>query len=423
MRIATIKSVASAQLCTGCGACASLAPDRYRMADVTDHGRRPIAIGEVHADDTERALLDICPGVGLEHDRTTWSPRIDPSLAKGWGPIVEVWQGFATDPRVRYEGSSGGVATALALHAVASGTTNGVLHIRSRPDAPWLNETVLSQSAEDVHAATGSRYSPASPVESLHLLRDSDKPTVFIGKPCDAAAVHAIAKRDPEIRAKIAVTVAIFCAGTPTWRGTLEMLAAMGFDDPASVEYLRYRGHGWPGHAAARGNIDGKETEVKLTYNESWNKILQRHRQWRCYICPDHTGEFADIAVGDPWYEPPTEGAAGESLVIVRTERGARWIAEMREQGLLTLVPVPGRVLEASQPFLMLVRGSVWGRLIALRLAGAGVPRYIGLPTFRFWLSRLSLRAKVQSIFGTFRRVVHKRLRKNLEMVPRNDGR
>ncbi len=421
MRIATIKGAASAQLCTGCGACASLAPDRYRMRDVTDHGRRPIAIGEVHEDATERALLDICPGVRLEHDRADWSPRIDPSLANGWGPILEVWQGYATDPRVRFEGSSGGVATALALHAIASGTHSGVLHIRSRTDLPWLNETVLSTTADDVHAATGSRYSPASPLDSLHLVRAAEKPTVFIGKPCDVAALHAIAKRDPEIREKIAVTVAIFCAGTPTWRGTLEMLTAMGFDEPSAVEYLRYRGHGWPGDAAARGKIDGKEVEVKFNYDQSWNKILQTHRQWRCYICPDHTGEFADIALGDPWYEPPKEGAAGESLVIARTERGARWIALMREQGVLALSPVPSRVLEASQPYLMSVRGSTWGRLLALRIAGAGVPRYIGIPTFQFWLTRLSFKQKVQSIVGTFRRVARKRLRANIELVPRDD--
>jgi coenzyme F420 hydrogenase subunit beta len=93
----------------------------------------------------------------------------------------------------------------------------------------------------------------------------------------------------------------------------------------------------------------------------------------------------------------------------------------MREQGVLALSPVPGRVLEASQPSLMSVRGSTWGRLLALRIAGAGVPRYIGIPTFQFWLTRLSFKQKVQSIVGTFRRVARKRLRANIELVPRDD--
>jgi coenzyme F420 hydrogenase subunit beta len=421
VRIATIKAVTEAQLCTGCGACASLAPDRYRMADVVEHGRRPIAVRPSVEDSTERTLLETCPGVTLRHDPATWEAGVDRELAAAWGPILEVWKGHAVDERTRWEGSSGGIATAIALHAVQTRDPHGVLHIRSRRGQAWLNETVLSASESEVREASGSRYAPASPVDSLHLARTTERRTVFIGKPCDVAAVHAIARRDPEIRERVALTVAIFCAGTPTWRGTLEMLKAMGFDDPENVEYLRYRGHGWPGHAAARGKIDGRETEVKFTYDQSWNRILQKHRQWRCYICPDHTGEFADIAVGDPWYEPPTEGAQGESLIVVRTARGARWIAEMRAAGKLRIERVSNDAVGRSQPNLMSVRASVWGRVLALRLAGAGAPTFENLPTFRFWLRELGLRAKLQSIFGTFRRIGTKRLRRPVEMQPMHD--
>ncbi len=418
MRIATIKAVTEAQLCTGCGACASIAPERYRMADVTDHGRRPIPCSATREDHVERELLEVCPGVTLHHDEKTWSEGYDREQAAGWGPILEVWKGHAVEEQTRWEASSGGIATAIALHAVRSKHAHGVLHIRSRRGRAWLNETVLSTTEADVRAATGSRYAPASPVESLHLVRDAATPTVFIGKPCDVAAVHNIARKDRTINEKVALTVAIFCAGTPTWRGTLEMLRAMGFDDPESVEYLRYRGHGWPGHAAARGKIQGRETEVKFTYDESWNRILSRHRQWRCQICPDHTGEFADISVGDPWYEPPKEGASGESLIVVRTERGARWVEEMRALGVLRIERVANDVVARSQPNLMRVRGAVWGRLLALRLAGAGVPNFRGLPTFRFWLREIDMRAKLQSIFGTLRRIGSRGLRKPATMVP-----
>ncbi|MDI9402628.1 MAG: Coenzyme F420 hydrogenase/dehydrogenase, beta subunit C-terminal domain [Limnohabitans sp.] len=417
MRIATIKAVAEAQLCTGCGLCSSMAPDRYRMADVLDHGRRPIPCSEVREDAIEQSMVQLCPGVNLSHDRSTWSSRFDPTVADAWGPVLEVWKGHAVDSRSRWEGSSGGIATAIAMHAV-HGAAGGVLHIRSRRGEAWLNETVLSRTPEDVRAAAGSRYAPASPVDSIHLAKSAEHPVVFIGKPCDAAAVHALAQRDKAVADKVALTVAIFCAGTPTWRGTLEMLRAMGFDDPTAVESLRYRGHGWPGSAAARGKIDGQEVEVKFSYDESWNRILQKHRQWRCYICPDHTGEFADISVGDPWHEPPKEGAEGESLIVVRTERGARWLQSMRDSGLLNIVQVANTSIAASQPNLLGVRANVWGRILALRLGGAATPRFVALPSFKFWLSVLSLREKAQSIIGTLRRIGKKGLRRAAAMVP-----
>lgn len=423
MRIATIQEVAARQLCTGCGACASLAPDRYRMDDVVDHGRRPIALSLPIADQKERGLLDVCPGINLSHDRGTWDEGYDPSLADTWGPVLETWKGYASDERARYEGSSGGVATAIGLHAARSPELGGVLQIRSRRSQPWLNETVLSTTEDEVREACGSRYAPASPLDSLGLIRASERPCVFVGKPCDVAAMHAIMRQDPEMRAKVALTVAIFCAGTPTWRGTIEMLKAMGFDDPTKVEYLRYRGHGWPGHAAARGEIDGKRTEVKFSYDQSWNAILHKYRQWRCYICPDHTGEFADVSVGDPWYEPPKEGAKGESLVIARTSRGREFIRRMMASGELALTSVPGTVIEASQPNLVLARGAVWGRVASLRLAGAPAPRFHGLPMFRLWLTKLSIKEKLRSTIGTLRRMGKKRLKQLLEMTPMPQGR
>ena len=96
----------------------------------------------------------------------------------------------------------------------------------------------------------------------------------------------------------------------------------MHIEDPSSVRSVRYRGKGWPGNAEAVAELPEGRVERSLTYRQAWDEVLQKHRQWRCYVCLDHTGEFADISVGDPWYRPIAEGEAGRSLVLVRTERG-----------------------------------------------------------------------------------------------------
>lgn len=54
---------------------------------------------------------------------------------------------------------------------------------------------------------------------------------------------------------------------------------------------------------------------------ESWG-FLQKYRPYRCHLCPDGTGEFADISCGDPWYREIKEHETGYSLALARTQRG-----------------------------------------------------------------------------------------------------
>ena len=402
----SIREVAEKHLCTGCGVCAYLQPDDVRMVDDIERGRRPVQRGDADTGEALRA----CPGVGLEHGDLP--AGVVGKLVDGWGPVLELWEGYAADEEVRWLASSGGAATALVLGALERGEIHGVLHITARPDVPYLNHTVLSHTREELLAATGSRYAPASPCDGLALVEAAPGPCAFIGKPCDVAAVRRAMALRPALAEKIAWTVAVFCAGTPSTRGTLEMLAVMGVD-PADLERLRYRGKGWPGHAEAQAG----ERVARLTYDQSWGKILQRHRQWRCYVCLDHTGEFADIAVGDPWYReiPPDE--PGRSLVLARTERGRSAIRAAMQSGHLELEEVEPRILPDSQPNLLRTRGSVWGRILTCRAFGVAAPRYRRMPSARWWWRALSWRERISAFYGTAKRVFTKRLYRRRPVV------
>ena len=197
------------------------------------------------------------------------------------------------------------------------------------------------------------------------------------------------------------------------------MMHAAGALDPSRVRSVRYRGLGWPGRARVEyEGPDGEPREGSFTYQESWGKILQRHRQWRCYVCADHTGEFADIAVGDPWYRdiPPDE--PGRSLILPRTARGAAFLKRALEAGVLEAERVAPEVLVASQPNLLKTRGSVWGRASAMRVLGLAAPRNRRLATFPAWLRHLSLKERLQAFYGTWKRVVQKRLYRRRPVVP-----
>ncbi len=406
--INNIQDVVERQLCCGCGVCAYLSPDSLEMTDSDEHGRRPRHNGGC-ADDPD--AMKACPGIMLEHATEDHPAGAIPELLPAWGPVLEVWEGHATDEAIRFAGSSGGAASALALACIEAGGMHGVLHVRARPDAPVLNETVLSTTREEILGATGSRYAPASPCDGLQMIEDAPQPCVFIGKPCDVAAVRSATRLRASLREKVGVTIAFVCAGTPTTKGTMELLERLDVDDPSDVVEVRYRGNVWPGRTVFTvKTATGTETR-SLSYEESWGEVLTNHTQWRCNVCADHTGEFADIAVGDPWHRRPGPREPGRSLILVRTERGRRILADAVAAGHLAVERSEHSVLPAAQPELLRGRGAVWGRLLACRLMGVPAPRYRGMPMFRHRWSTLTVREKARATVGTVRRVNKRGLR------------
>ena len=417
LKVLNIRDVAESQLCCGCGVCAYLSPDEIKIKDVTDHGRRPVLENDTVKDERSIEAFKSCPGIELEHDFDPETPGLIKELTNAWGPVYGLWEGYATDEQLRFSGSSGGAASALSLFALEGKKFHGVLHTAARSDIPYLNETVMSHNRGELASRTGSRYAPASPCEGLQKIEDAPAPCVFIGKPCDVAGAQRARKLRPSLDKNLGLTIAFCCAGTPSTKGTLEMLKQMGVSDPSKLISIRYRGNGWPGKATAVSrNDDGSEATAQLTYGQSWGGILQKHRQWRCYLCVDHTGEFADISVGDPWYGGVPEDAPGRSLILARTERGKQFLADAIEAGYLKAEPAEPWKLRASQTGFLPNRGKVWARIWALRLMGAAVPRYLRMPMARYWWSDLGLKDKINSFVGTIRRVYQKKLNQRAKL-------
>ncbi len=407
MKIKNIDDVAAYQLCCGCGACAYTNPETFKMTDTLEFGRRPLRIStETDSGDA----FTVCPGRSLEHGPEVKTPGLVKTLLPGWGPILDLWEGWALDEEVRFKGSSGGATTALSLFALEKAGLSGVLHVAPRTDIPYLNQTVLSRSRDDIMKAVGSRYAPASPCDGLFMIEQTEGRCIVIGKPCDIAAVHKIVALKPVLKEKIALTISVFCAGTPSNKGVLAMLNALGATNPASVLSVRYRGYGWPGATEIQYKNGGRIETKQMTYEQSWGSILQKFRQWRCYICPDHTGEFADISVGDPWYRSDRGINPGQSLILARTERGRAFLEAASAAHYLTMEKAEADKLPASQPSLLTTRGSLWARLFTLRLFGVPVPVYTQFPLFIHFIKELSFLEKVKIFFKTAKRIFIKKL-------------
>jgi coenzyme F420 hydrogenase subunit beta len=208
----------------------------------------------------------------------------------------------------------------------------------------------------------------------------------------------------PSLSEKIGVSIAFFCAGTPASQGIIDMIRNL--DIPLEeVDTIRFRGKGWPGMlTVSRKNDPGPPKSV--SYDESWG-FLQKYRPYRCHLCPDGTGEFADIACGDPWYRENSEEEPGSSLVLVRTEKGRRILQGALDAGFVILRQVEPGVLPASQKSLLAKRSWIWGRLLAFRFFRAPIPTFNGFSLFSNWIA-LSMKEKLRSTLGTARRIIQR---------------
>ena len=389
--------VARGDLCAGCGACAGIAPGKVAMQITPPGFLRPRQTAPLTQTE-EAAIAAACPGLG---QIVQAEGRADPVL---WGPYVQMVTGWASDPALRHAGSSGGVLSALAAYLLASGRVTGVLQTAADPGFVLGNAAVISRDGAQVLAAAGSRYAPSAPLEGLADLIARARPLAFVGKPCDAAALRALARRDAQVAQTFPVILSFFCAGVPSHAGGKAVLAALGttLDQTAA---FRFRGNGWPGQATATLR-DG--TLREMSYNDSWGRILSKHVQHRCKICADGTGIAADITCADAWETdaagyPLFGDRPGVSLIVARTALGAEILAQARAAGVLETQAFDVGSLAAIQPGQRERRRALAARLAALRLLGRPVPRYTGLQILAA-ARQNPLARSLKNFFGTLRR-------------------
>lgn len=404
----TVRGVAQWRLCLGCGACANICPEnKIGLVDVVDEGIRPLVAAE-DCGDCRKCLL-VCPAVENDHRHMLHRPGIDVSLYRDFGPVLEIWEGHATDEQIRHLGASGGALTALALHCLERGKAGGVLHLQPDSEDPLRNRARFSRSRLELIAGTGSRYAPGSVCAGLDWLESANAPSVFIGQPCEVTALRKAQALKPALADKVALALSFFCAGSPSTKGTLELLRGKGID-LAAVREVRYRGMGWPGMFSVREG-GGALREV-MSYKDSWGK-LQRFRPYGVYLFPDPSGEDADISCADAWGR--AEGGPGHSIIVVRTERGRRALRDALRDAYLTAGRVGADRLLEAQRVLVNKRGATWGRVLTFRLLGLPAPRLKGFKGAAGWW-RMPVRGKLRSTLGTARRILQRRYYRPLRL-------
>ena len=367
-------------MCIGCGLCQGISGSGNIQMEESSSGYLHPVFKTEPSKHQLKAILKACPSRYLEtlpHAEHSEETQIDPI----WGPYQDLIHAWASDQRERYEGSTGGILTALAIHLLDEGKVDFILHAKASMEKPTYGERQLSFSREDVIQAAGSRYAPTAILIDIDEILSRGQTFAIIGKPCDISALRNYAKLDYRVNEQVKYWMTLVCGGFMPPEGTSAFLKDRGVN-PDEVTALRYRGRGFPGptHVTTQ---EGKSIET--TYYDFWGEHYDR---WtlphRCKICPDSIGEAADIVAADPWPgggpDLSDDSDPGTNVVISRTKAGSALLKEANASGAITLGENSSiEQMNDYQPHQVARKYTAWARLQGLKLASRIVPETSGL--------------------------------------------
>jgi coenzyme F420 hydrogenase subunit beta len=361
-------------LCTGCGLCESVfGKEKIKIKFNNEGFLRPSGTFKLNSDE-EDLFEKICPGINSKHHQPIKDKGYDSFL----GPYISIHSGYATDAQQRFSGSSGGGLTALASYLLDTSKADCVLHMGFNESKPYLNEFKVSRTASEVLSNSGSRYAPSATLVDLVGIVKKYHKIAIIGKPCDIVAVRNYMKTNELAKSNIKYLLSFMCAGVPSQKGTQKLIEGFNLKEE-NISELRYRGDGWPGYFKVK---DKQGKFQKMTYNDSWGNVLNRYLQFRCKICPDGTGEFADITFADAWAPsksgyPSFEEKDGKSLIIPRTGLGEKLLNDAVLEGYLGIHAEHSlKEVALMQPYQKQRKQNMIVRYLALKILGRNTPNY-----------------------------------------------
>lgn len=331
-----IQDVAKKGLCLECGACSAVCPQGNISLSRIDLVYRP----EVGDRCVQCGLCrKVCPGLGVDLkglSKDCVSGRFDKYLGRFCGTYL----GYSQDKRIRMASSSGGIITSICLYLLESRAVDGAVVVRSKDRN--TNQVYVARNRRELMQSLQSKYLPTPVCTSFEEILNSGKKYVFVGSPCHIHALRKLQAVMPKARENVALAVAHFCEYSPDPH-YVDFLAKKCGIEPDSIRKVKFREGRWPGNLTyfLKGN------QKVVPFRRLFYPVTIPFARSRCLQCIDHSGELADICVGDAWCNNLSGKDGGWAVAITRNEHAQ---SVMREAAsYVHVVPIDHHRVIASQ--------------------------------------------------------------------------
>jgi len=327
----TVASVASQYLCNSCGACATACP-----VDAISY-RESIGGYLFPQIDRDKCIecgmcLEVCPGIHFGKALSATYPP-DPFI----GPLRECLVGRATDDDIYRSSQSGGVVTALLLHALRQGIIQGAIVITSIASQPPRFEPIIATTEQQIKSAQRSKYVPIPVLKTLKKVEQQELTVAFVGLPCHIHGLYNLFDIKPKLKKLVPLKIGLICDRTMTLASVDYLVRRSGLtQEPCDLYFRDKQESGWPG-CVKISSVSGRAVVFPDTVRKN---IKDYFTPARCRLCFDKLNVFADLTVGDPWGIASADKVNGESIVTVRTSDGEELLKGAIDHGAILARPV-----------------------------------------------------------------------------------
>ena len=344
------RTVIKRGLCTSCGTCVGVCPERRLGIRWIDGDAEPYLAKEPCSECG--SCWGVCPGQDVplpDLEEMIFSQRRG-SAQDPVGVYLQAFVAHARAEEIRTAGGSGGVASALFAHALDKGQIEAALVAGFDDHKPYRAVGRLVSDSRELPRFARSKYGGNPPLNAL--LAQADQEGVnrlgVIGCPCHVHGVRKLQRLDrlKEIARRIKLVLGLFCASQLYFEGTRQLLTEYcGVTDLDDIAMIDYRWGDWPGRFYVKTR-SGREAFVDM------DEYIYRHlflgwQRDRCVVCLDHCAELADIALGDYWPPKAKPGDPGWTLVIARSQLGLETLRRAEKDGYLVMKEID---LDQSPP-------------------------------------------------------------------------
>ncbi len=298
--------------CTGCGVCENSCPvDAITFGEDAEGFRMPFV------DDGKcidcKACVRSCPVLTL----------------KKYNKIKPDMYAVRADDSVREVSSSGGVFSLLAEYALNNG---GFVCGAAFDDDMKLRQVIISDKSQ-LYRLRGSKYVQSNTGDVYNRVKAevrAGKPVLFVGTPCQVAAVKNY------VSGGNLITADILCHGVPSQNSLDKYLSEISGHKKITDIQFRNKRNGWNAEHIIVSYADGTEYDNSMSEGNLYVKAFLSNMMLRrsCENCPFcEFPRHGDISMGDFWginnFDKTQNDGKGTSVVFVNNAKGAALMGDV----------------------------------------------------------------------------------------------
>lgn len=296
-------------LCTGCGMCATVCPQKCISIKQNEQG-----FYQYYIDQNKCVKCEACKKVcgQLKNDMY--------QVYK-----AKVYSACSTCEDTLKKSSSGGIAYEIARFGIENNM--GIIGCEYDTNNNMARHIKIDK-LEELEKLSGSKYLQSFSKSGFDALKNM-KNGIVIGTPCQIASVDKYLKqrgcRDSF------VLVDLICHGVPTYHLWNKFITDF---KPISQIQFRSKKYGWENRTMTINNVIRIKKEKNKFYDFF---LLSNVYNSSCYECKYRTSSSADIRIGDFWGKKFKNNQNGVSMVLINTKNGEDIFERLIEKNRITV--------------------------------------------------------------------------------------